>query len=380
MKTIEYIREHGVEKLKEELGIIVKEYQEGLMVLNYNQIESPKTNPIVMECRGLILDSHTLEVVSRGFDRFFNHGEAPEHSSFDFEEAEVCEKVDGSFIKIYNHLGQWFIATRGTAFAESECNGFSVSFRDLVLRALPDSTVLHSNGAISFRDNYQAFQEECDFWLDPDWTYIFEFTSMENRVVTRYDGYNLTYLASRHNKTGEYGDSYEENAAVNAFSCKVAKRYKFDTIENCLDAVKNLPDMQEGYVVYVRGVPVCKIKSPAYLVAHRIRGEGLSPKRIMQLVLMNEVDEYVAYFEEDKKFFDPYVSALETGIEMMKEVFERYKEIEDQKKYALAVNGYDFSAILFKARSTGKKVSEVFHSQTEQAKMRLLSHWVEASF
>lgn len=379
MKTIEYIREHGIEKLKEELGIIVKEYPEhGIMVLNYNQIESPKTHPVVMECRGLILEMDSLKVVSRGFDRFFNHLEAPEHSSFDFEEAEVCEKVDGSFIKIYNYLGQWFIATRGTAFAESECNGFGLTFRDLVLRAMPEAVRIHENGATSFISKDKAFQESCNFWLDTDWTYIFEFTSTENRVVTRYEGYNLTFLAARHNQTGEYGDEYEERAAVDAFECAVAKRYKFDTIEHCLEMVKELPDMQEGYVVYVGGKPVCKIKSPAYVAAHHIRSEGLNPKRIMQLVLMNEVDEYLTYFEEDRKFFTPYVDALNSGLEFMKEVFVQFNGIEDQKEFALKVSKFNFSAILFKARSSGKSVVEVFHAQTEQSKMRLLSSWATA--
>lgn len=379
MKTIEYINQYGIERLKEELDIIVKEYPEhGIMVLNYNQIGSPKTHPVVMECRGLILEMGSLKVVSRGFDRFFNYAEAPEFSSFNFEEAEVCEKVDGSLIKIYNHDGIWYISTRGTAFAESECNGFGLTFRDLVLRAIPDDVRIHENGATSFISKDEAFQESCNFWLDTDWTYIFEFTSAENRVVTRYEGYNLTFLAARHNQTGEYGDEYEERAAVDAFECAVAKRYKFDTIEHCLEMVKELPDMQEGYVVYVGGKPVCKIKSPAYVVAHRIKGEGLTPKRIMQLVLMNEVDEYLAYFEEDRKFFEPYVNALNAGLELMEEVFIQFEGIEDQKEFALKVSKFNFSAVLFKARSSGKSVAEVFHAQTEQSKMRLLSSWESA--
>lgn len=379
MKTIEYINQYGIERLKEELDIIVKEYPEhGIMVLNYNQIGSPKTHPVVMECRGLILEMDTLRVVSRSFDRFFNYSEAPEHTEFDFEEAEICEKVDGSLIKIYHYNNEWHIATRGTAFAESNCNNFA-TFRELVLKTMPpEAARIHENGETSFISKDEAFQESCNFWLDTDWTYIFEFTSAENRVVTRYEGYNLTFLAARHNQTGEYGDEYEERAAVDAFECAVAKRYKFDTIEHCLEVVKELPDMQEGYVVYVGGKPVCKIKSPAYVAAHHIRSEGLNPKRIMQLVLMNEVDEYLAYFEEDRKFFEPYVDALANGVALVQEVYDRFEGIEDQKEFALAVSKFSFSAVLFKARSSGKNVVDVFHEQTEQAKMRLLSSWASA--
>lgn len=70
MKTIEFLKEHGIQKLRDDFAITVKEVDD-LLVLNYNQIESPKTHPIVIECRSLILDTG-FNVVSRSFDRFFN--------------------------------------------------------------------------------------------------------------------------------------------------------------------------------------------------------------------------------------------------------------------------------------------------------------------
>ena len=64
MKLLEWYKEKGYTKayegvvsLESEFGIQVKEYpEEGLYVFNYSQIESPKMHPIVMECRGLILN------------------------------------------------------------------------------------------------------------------------------------------------------------------------------------------------------------------------------------------------------------------------------------------------------------------------------------
>jgi hypothetical protein len=73
MQVVQYLKEHGIGKLVSEFGIKVKEYDEGLLVLNYDLIESPKSHPIVMECRSLILDKQ-FNVVSRSFDRFFNLG------------------------------------------------------------------------------------------------------------------------------------------------------------------------------------------------------------------------------------------------------------------------------------------------------------------
>lgn len=364
MKVIEFLKEHGVEKLKEETAIIVKEYDEGLLVLNYDQINSPKAHPLVMECRSLILDTN-FNIVSRSFDRFFNYGEAPDtQKHLDFSKAICYEKVDGSLIKIYCHKGKWHAATRGTAFAESEVNGWGISFKDLVLKAL------------DCEDDVE-FQMICNLWLDDEWTYIFEVTSAENRVVKKYDSYLLHYLASRHNATGEFGDDFEKEAAT-TLGAKVVKSFKFDSVQDCIETAKSLPDLEEGYVVYQDGVPVCKIKSPAYLAVHAIRGEGLTPKRIMQPVLMNEQDEYLTYFPEDTKYFIPYIGGLGTLLIDIEEAWKLHGHIEDQKEFALKVKDWSYSAIMFQTKREGGNPIKVFHDQRESYKIKLLEEWVNA--
>ena len=124
--------------LTEQYGIKVRKYPEdNIVLLDYDQIESPKTHPIVIECRSLILAMDTLEVVSRKFDRFFNLGEAPElYQDFDFDSAVVMEKADGSLIGVYfnPHTSRWEVSTRGMAKAEGE-HMFGGTFRDKVLAA-----------------------------------------------------------------------------------------------------------------------------------------------------------------------------------------------------------------------------------------------------
>lgn len=360
MQVIEYLKQNGVEKLKEEFAIIVKEVDE-LLVLNYNQIESPKAHPIVMECRSLILDKE-FKIVSRSFDRFFNFGEAPDtQTHLDFPKAVCFEKVDGSLIKIYNHNGVWQAATRGTAYAESECN-FGPTFKSLVMNALE-------------LEQEVEFQGLCDLWLDREWTYIFEITSVENRVVKRYEGYTLHYLSARHNKTGEFGDEYEKKAGL-MIGAKEIKQFNFDSVEHCVKAAKELPDLEEGYVVYQDGVPVCKIKSPAYLAVHAIRGEGLTPKRIMQLVLMNEQSEYLSYFPEDTDFFTPYITGLENLLQAVDITYDRFEGIAEQKQFALSVKDYPFSAVMFQARQKKQSATHTFHEQTESYKMKVLEQFV----
>ena len=361
MQVLDYIKGNGIQKLNEDLSIMVKLYDEGLYVLNYDQINSPKAHPIVMECRGLIID-HSFNIVSRSLDRFFNLGEQPDTQvHLDWTKAECAEKVDGSLIKIYNWKGTWYCSTRGTAFAESNCN-FGGSFKSLIFKALDC-------------DDEIEFQHLCNLWLDSDWTYVLELTCRENRVVKSYDGYTLHYLASRHNQSGEFGDDYEKQAAL-MIGAREVNTFKFSSVDDCINTAKHLPDLEEGYVVYQDGKPVCKVKSPAYVAVHHIRGEGLSPKRIMQLVLINEQDEYLNYFPEDEKFFTPYVKALQELLYDIVIVYERFEGIVEQKEFALSVKDYPFSGVLFQARQKKKDVIETFHEQSESFKMKVLEAFV----
>lgn len=358
MQVQKFLREKGVAALTEELGIKVRIDGE-FMTLNYCQIDSPKTDPIVMECRGLTLHKDTFEVISRGLDRFFNLGEAlnvmPE---IEWKHAQVFEKVDGSFIKIFFYDGEWHIATRGVAGADTECMGYGVTFKELVLKALDC-------------DSDDDFQDYCSsMCLNPEVTYICELTCVENRVVKHYTGYNLYLLAARYNDPEHdyaYCSDMERRwifSAVNGENkFKDVKSFRFGDENECREACSALKDLDEGYIVYQNGVPVCKIKSPAYVAIHHIRGEGLNNRRCIELVLSGEVDEYLSYFETDRQILEKYIDAYTALKCDILTVYLAVKDIEDQKEFAKAVAKYDFKACLFMARRDNIDVFKAFEKQ-----------------
>ena len=118
------------------LGIKAKEYkEEGLIVLNYNMFVTPKDNEFGKQCRGVILDTKAFNYVCRPFDRFFNHGEEGAGVGLNWAKHKISvrEKVDGSLVKVYWWNNQWNVATRGTAFAEVEVNGWNKTFQEYIL-------------------------------------------------------------------------------------------------------------------------------------------------------------------------------------------------------------------------------------------------------
>jgi hypothetical protein len=269
--------------------------------------------------------------------------------------AIAYDKVDGSLIKIYHYNDKWEIATRGTAFAESNVNGFDMTFRDLVLKAL-DLTEAE-------------FQIKADSLFMRSVTHLFEVTSFENRVVTNYQGYTLHYLGSRHTATGNYYDCSEEAAL---FGAVLPTQYKFDTKESAVRSANALSGLKEGFVVWQDGKPVAKVKSDAYVAVHHIRGEGLSPKRIAQLVLTGEQDEYLTYFAEDRVHFEPYIQAHADILLALHAAYEAHKHIEDQKEFAIAIKDLAFKSVLFEARKTKESVLQCWLSARENFKVDLL--------
>lgn len=173
--------EEAIRFLSEDLAIKVKDYGD-YFLLDYNQIDSPKTNEYVIECRGLTVDKNG-RILARAFPRFFNWGEAPETTvGFEFSRAKVMEKADGSLIKVYfnPYTGRWEIGTRGTALAEGP-HDFYPTFRDAVLATLGVSE--------------SKFQEDCKM-LDDKYTYVMEYIGPTNRIVTRYTKDELVYICA----------------------------------------------------------------------------------------------------------------------------------------------------------------------------------------
>lgn len=372
MKVQEYLRGkndplQALASLKEELGIRYKVYEEdGIVILDYDQIESPKTHPIVIECRSLILTYPEFDVVSRKFDRFFNYGEAPDlYADFSFDDAIVMEKADGSLIGVYHNpkTGRWEISTRGMAKAEGE-HLFGGTWRQKVQEAF------------GFKDE-DDFQKRCDdiFWHAS--TYIFEYCSPENRIVTKYDEAHMVLTGIRR-KDGTEAEFIEDQYIGLAFGdlrVRSPKIYSAENMDELVEYANSLPNLEEGFVVRCQKTNKrVKIKSKTYLVAHKLRGNEAVPtrKNVLTLVLEGEVDEFLAYFPEWKGVIDTAQSEVEDILNDAMIYWEKAKGLESQKEFALVVKSAKAPWILFSARKNGTIPSVEFHKADLNQKLKTL--------
>jgi hypothetical protein len=344
MNTQEYLRSgKTLEDLTSELGISVTKHETlPLVILNYDQIESPKTHPIVRECRGLVLNSEDYSLVARAFGRFFNWGEvADEMPLFDWNSCKAYEKVDGSLVLIYYFDGRWHANTRGSFAAWPLFNdeyvakfyGLPTTFKwsDGFLKALGVNSLDELN-------------------LDRSITYVCEFCSLWNKVVRTYSE-PCMYMLTRFAGMEEIGPTYHPNF-------KTLGSYPLTSVQDVQSFVTDHPEATfEGIVVKDDGNRRWKLKNPRYVALHHMKGNGteiFKPKNLMPYILKNEGDELMTYFPEIKDVFAEYKGKVDEAYNVLETLWTANKDIPVQKDFALSIVGRTpFTSVLFNLRKQG---------------------------
>lgn len=295
-------------KLEEELAVTHKPHRlyPQLLLFKYNQIESPMANPLVRECRGVILDSSdNWRVIARPFDKFFNYGEG-HAATIDWKTAKVQEKLDGSLCTMYFYNGTWYVATSGT----------------------PDASgAVHDLQDRTFRDLFWiAFHDEMGNDLPPhsmvDMTFMFELMSPHNRVVVPHAETNLVLIGVRDRFTGEEKDVDEYGKKLNWATVRSFPLQSMDQVVETFDELD--PLRQEGYVIVDAKFNRNKVKHPGYVAIHHLKGEqGPTPKRMLEIARTGEGGEILAHFPEWKPMYEDVRTQFDALVNELEEDFSR---------------------------------------------------------
>lgn len=322
-----------------------------LYLLKYNMIDSPMSEPVVQECRGIILDStDNWRVISRSFDKFFNESEGHADKIDWSENVTVQEKVDGSLMVLYRYNNEWCVQTSGTPDASGQ---------------------VHDCEGMSFNDLFWKTFNDMKLELPPseDLCYSFELTSPHNRVVVPHTDTKLTLIGVRDRITGcEYPSS------MFAFQFPAVKEYNLKSLDEVVETFKTLsPLSQEGYVI--RGARKAngsyarvKVKHPGYVAIHHMR-DTLCDRAMLEVIRTGESSEFLTYFPEYAPQFNAikerldklivelqmdYIAA-ETAVAVSQPIgilrtAERASK-EDQKVFAAKACKSKCSAALFQLRA-----------------------------
>ena len=311
-------------------------YGRDLIMFKYNMVESSFAEPLVCECRGLILDAKTFEVVSFPFTKFFNAHELYA-ANLDWKTAKVATKVDGSLMKVELIGDNLLVSTNGTIDAfkapiakQIGCtaNSFGELFVEGIVDAFYDKIDWDRFGLPLFSD---TIEKECiDFFkwnLEEGYTYMFELVSPFSKVVIPYKETKLYYLGRRNNNTFQ-----EEHFSKDPFNgaFMLPDIYPLQTLDQCLAATAVMPWDEEGYVACDANFNRVKIKSPAYLAVHGLKNNGvMSYARAVEIVRLNEIDEICAYFEEFRPALEECKTRFWKLVEDCENTWNEYLKIDN---------------------------------------------------
>lgn len=331
LQVQDYLKQNSLEALKENYGISYKLHDSlPLVILDYSQIDSPKTHPIVLECRGLCLELYTWKIVSKGFNRFFNVGEALEITNdFNWDNFSASTKEDGSYIHLFNYNGEWLVKTRNS-FADGKLEGTNLSWKELFL-----STI------------------DLNKWNEMVPTHfvgIFELCSVYNKIVRHYKE-PVSYLLAVYNRNTNdlFIDELED------YHPTLPQKFHFNGLEEVQSFIKEKEKddkTYEGLVLTDSNGLKLKIKSSAYLALHRLRGNGnvFLDKVLLPLILTGELEEVLCYYPEAKENIEKLQERVNEQFSNLIFYYRLSQGIEDQKEFALKIQKCKFNSILFTLR------------------------------
>jgi hypothetical protein len=325
-----YILANGLEKAILEFNLKTRIY-ENKVLLKYDQLSSPTlmSNKEVQECRGLILEKGSWKVMSLAFTKFFNSEEGNAHK-IDWDTAHVLEKLDGSCIQVYWDCDkqEWFAGTTGTAEGEGEVNNkMGTTFNQLF---------------------WSVVSEKYDFKkenLNKLFCYVFELTTPYNIVVKPHGESAATLLMARNLVTLEEVPFEALTGIADSLGVPRVKSYDLNAknVGALLRTFENMVWHDEGYVVVDANFNRVKIKNPAYVAVHHLKGKT-AEHNIMTIVKTNEIEEFAATFIDRKKEVFELKSKYDSLIELLEKIKLELVEFlpknitpKENKRYAEAV-------------------------------------------
>jgi len=323
---VQFMERHGIRGKVDSTG--------SLLILDYDQIRCKFDAPHGFVCRGLILDARSFDLVSMPLNKFWNNGEG-KAATLDWTTAQALDKLDGSMVqRFFNpHTNQFECSTRFQLPEDTIKNkpsDHATTWAQLISRCLKD-------------------WEEILLTQPKDETWVFEVMCPLNQVVVRHAGYSAKILAARNNKTLEETpfDSLPGGPERRPKSYQFTSAAEVAAFANTFAATEN-----EGFVVCDAGFNRIKIKSDEYVRLHHLRNGINSVRSLLMMARGNDYEEVVAHFPEFKPDLDTLAGLINEVITQHEDAYEKYKTIESQKDFALAIQAaVEYKNALFLVRA-----------------------------
>lgn len=259
--------------------------KEGYTVINYNVMMTDTFDcNIRRECRGIIFDTATGDIIRRPFHKFFNVNEREETQDHVVDMSRshaIFEKLDGSMIAPFIVNGEMIWGTKMGATD--------------VAKPVEE-----------FVRNTQ-FMQFARFMISRGYTPIFEWCSRKQRIVLDYKEDQLILTAIRSLYDGRYVSHDLVKMHAEEYGIPVVRTWDMGlhmdnkTMKSFVSYVSGLEDL-EGYVIRFDDCHMLKLKCQWYLQIHKAKEAILQDRNIVELILDEKLDDIKAHLPAEDCF------------------------------------------------------------------------------
>jgi len=167
---------------------------------------------------------------------------------------------------------------------------------------------------------------------------MFELATPMNKVIVAYQVNHLHLHGCRNMTTLLEEDPLPFSQKYN---WNLVPSHDFFSLDDVLAASKKLNAIYaEGFVVRDHKFSRIKIKAPMYvqlsLLSWNDKG-GLNSSRLLNVIQMNEGDEFISYFPHYKPEYDQLMQTFNKLVEVIGNYYAKVSHIQDDKEFSKVV-------------------------------------------
>ena len=242
------------------------------------------------ECRGLLFNTETGEIISRPYHKFHNLGERADIVPDLTKPHRALEKLDGSMIRPIP------MPTGGLRW------GTKAGITD---KSMPAETYVWQ---------HPEYIEFANLIVAGERTPIFEWLgkSRDDQIVIEHKEDRLVLTAIRHNVNGTYVTYPEMCKLAGVYGIPVVKEYPLDftDLPHAVSVIRSL-EGEEGVVIRWDDGHMVKLKSDWYVSLHRAKAAITQERATIQLILNEKTDDLIPILpENDVKRLHMFADAI----------------------------------------------------------------------
>lgn len=323
-----------------------------LYIMTYNESKSNMNDPLVRECRGIILEKETNHIVCYTFDKGYDTQHTAEQTSEQPAQSlpqsttHYETSIDGTQIRVFYYNNKWHLATTRKIDAYKSRwyskKSFGVLFEEAIKHMYPEF------------DNYTKFYDKLDKYC----CYSFVLKHPENNIVVIYQTPSLVHVMTRSMITlleMTYNIQYaKHNKLDDVMEYPTILCQTHDEFTQLMDhnRTQQTNDIKyEGVMIveFMASIPVpikrTKVLYEDYKILKSLRGNSQSNfYRFLELRNTPQLQLYLTYYNQYEREFMKYEMDL---YKMAKDIQTTYyhrfivKDISNQNV------PYEFRPILY---------------------------------